>query len=399
MTKRALISVSNKEGVASFASGLVKLGYDIISTGGTLRTLKSADIPAIAVEEVTGSPEILDGRVKTLHPSIHGGLLADRTNESHMKQLHELGIHTIDLVVVNLYPFNETVQKEGISQKDIIENIDIGVPSMLRAASKYVEFSLVVVVPDDYASILDALKSDDITHSKRMEMAAKVFRHTAHYDVLIAHYFTKQTDVAFPETYSVTYEKVQDLRYGENPHQQAAFYEDAMENGWSISRAKQLHGKELSYNNIQDANAALEILSEFDAPAAVAVKHMNPCGVGVAENLYDAFQKAYEGDTTSIFGGIVSMNREVDIQTAEQLSGIFLEIIIAPGFTDGALELLTQKKNIRLLTLDMKESNEKYQKMVSVKGGVLVQENDWKETAAADLEVSTKRKPTGAEVA
>src|SRR5699024_4493937 len=298
MTKRALISVANKEGIEIFARGLVDLGYEIISTGGTLRTLQKADVPAIAVDEVTGFPEILDGRVKTLHPFIHGGLLADASNENHMEQLQEMGIQPIDVVVANLYPFKETLQNTDASSKDIIENIDIGCPSMLRAAAKNAESTLVIVDPDDYTPVLEMMKADDITFQKRQEMAAKVFRHTAQYDVLIADYFTEQTGTVFPETYSVTYEKVQGLRYGENPHQQAAFYEEPLSKHIGISSAKQLHGKELSYNNIQDANAALEILSEFNTPAAVALKHMNPCGVGVGKTLYDAFEKAYLGDTT-----------------------------------------------------------------------------------------------------
>lgn len=398
MTKRALISVANKEGIEIFARGLVDLGYEIISTGGTLRTLQKADVPAIAVDEVTGFPEILDGRVKTLHPFIHGGLLADASNENHMEQLQEMGIQPIDVVVANLYPFKETLQNTDASSKDIIENIDIGGPSMLRAAAKNAESTLVIVDPDDYTPVLEMMKADDITFQKRQEMAAKVFRHTAQYDVLIADYFTEQTGTVFPETYSVTYEKVQGLRYGENPHQQAAFYEEPLSKHIGISSAKQLHGKELSYNNIQDANAALEILSEFNTPAAVALKHMNPCGVGVGKTLYDAFEKAYLGDTTSIFGGIVALNREVDADVADKLAAIFLEIVIAPSFSEDALERLTEKKNIRLLTIDMEKEEAPYKKIVTVKGGALIQENDWKDIHTDDLNVPTTRKPTEKEM-
>lgn len=399
MTKRALLSVANKNQIEPFADGLIELGYEIISTGGTLRTLQKSNIPAIAVEDVTGFPEILDGRVKTLHPAVHGGLLADRANDHHMDQLREEGIQPIDLVAANLYPFKETVQNTAASEKDIIENIDIGGPAMLRAAAKNAESTLVIVDPDDYISVLEMLKADEITSEKRQEMAAKVFRHTAHYDVLIANYFNQKTANEFPETYSVTYEKVQDLRYGENPHQQAAFYKEPLSGSTGISAAKQLHGKELSYNNIQDANAALEILSEFKEPAAVALKHMNPCGVGVGTTLYDAFEKAYLGDTMSIFGGVVALNREVDAQTADKLAAIFLEIIIAPSFAEDALARLTEKKNVRLLTVDVEAEETVYKKLVSVKGGALIQQNDWKEIHSEDVSVPTKRKPTEKELA
>ncbi|MEC5424351.1 bifunctional phosphoribosylaminoimidazolecarboxamide formyltransferase/IMP cyclohydrolase [Virgibacillus sp. C22-A2] len=399
MKKRVLISVSNKEKITEFAKGLIDLDYDIISTGGTLRTLLDAGLPATAVDEVTGFPEIMDGRVKTLHPSIHGGLLAKRSSTDHMKQLEENGISPIDMVVVNLYPFKQTLEKEGVSQEEIIENIDIGGPTMLRAAAKNYADVTVIVDPADYEDILEAQRQGTLDGNKRQQLAAKVFRHTAHYDALISRYFTEVTEEEFPETFTVTYEKVQTLRYGENPHQQAAFYKNPLNSAGSLATADQLHGKELSFNNIQDANAALEILSEYRDPAAVAVKHMNPCGIGVADTINNAFQKAYEADSISIFGGIVACNREIDNFTAEKLSEIFLEIIIAPGFSKEALEILTKKKNIRLLELEMAEKEATYQKLTTVKGGVLIQDSDAGDIAENDVTVATKRQPSEEELA
>jgi len=398
MKKRALISVSNKENIETFAKGLVEQDYEIISTGGTLTAIQDAGIPARAVETVTDFPEILDGRVKTLHPFIHGGLLADMKNPAHAEQLKGHGIKAIDMVVVNLYPFKQTLAKAGVSEAEIVENIDIGGPTMLRAAAKNFSNVAVVVDPTDYEQVLADIKQDDFDEEKRKQLAAKVFRHTAHYDAMIASYFAEQTDEIFPETYSVTYEKVQTLRYGENPHQQAAFYREPQHVAMSLAAAKQLHGKELSFNNIQDANAALEIVSEYDGPTAVAVKHMNPCGIGSSETIADAFAKAYAADSTSIFGGIVTCNREIDRDTAQQLSEIFLEIVIAPSFTADALEILTKKKNIRLLELPMDESVEKTQKISTVKGGILLQDSDTKALSMDQLTYPTKRQPTEQEI-
>src|SRR5699024_10445565 len=299
-----------------------------------------------AVEEVTGFPEILDGRVKTLHPYIHGGLLARKDDSDHMSELESHHITPIDLVVVNLYPFKETLAKDGVTDEEIIENIDIGGPTMLRAAAKNFKDVAVIVDPNDYNSVVDTLKQGDISFETRRDLAAKVFRHTANYDATIASYFNQVTEAGFPENMTVTYEKVQGLRYGENPHQEAAFYADVQHKGVSLANAEQLHGKELSYNNIQDANAALEIVSEYDEPTVVAVKHMNPCGIGLGEKLNEAFKRAYEADPISIFGGIIACNRTVDESTAKQMSEIFLEIIIAPDFTEEALAILTEKKNI-----------------------------------------------------
>ncbi|WP_010529611.1 bifunctional phosphoribosylaminoimidazolecarboxamide formyltransferase/IMP cyclohydrolase [Lentibacillus jeotgali] len=395
MKKQALISVSDKTGIADFAKGLAEQGYDIISTGGTLRAIQDAGIEAAAVGDVTGFPEMLEGRVKTLHPVIHAGLLAKRDNDEHNQQLSKRDITPIDVVVVNLYPFKQTLDQPDATEEDIIENIDIGGPTMLRAAAKSFRDVTPVVDPDDYNDVLQAIQNDELDLTMRKKLAAKVFRHTAQYDALIAGYFT---DDVFPENYTITYEKVQTLRYGENPHQEAGFYKAPIESPMSLASARQLHGKELSYNNIQDANAALGIIAEYDKPAAVAVKHMNPCGIGMAADLNTAFSRAYDADPVSIFGGIVACNRTIDADTAEQLSGIFLEIVIAPAFTEEAFTTLTKKKNIRLLELKMDEATITSHKLTSVNGGVLVQDNDNKEICRNDLSFPTEKKPTEAEL-
>jgi len=399
MKKRALISVSNKDNIVEFAKGLVDLDFEIISTGGTLHLLQAAGIPAQGVDDITGFPEILDGRVKTLHPKIHGGLLAQRDNEAHLEQLAANEIDPIDLVVVNLYPFKETLQAEGVSEEAIIENIDIGGPSMLRAAAKNFVDVTVVVDPNDYIFVLTALEHEQLNRFERQKLAAKVFRHTAHYDTMIAHYLTTQTGEDFPETYSVTYEKVQRLRYGENPHQTAAFYKDPLAASLSLASATQLHGKELSFNNIQDANAGLEMVAEYEQPAVVAVKHMNPCGIAIGDTLSAAFTKTYAADPISIFGGIIACNREVDVDTAEQLSALFLEIVMAPGYTQAALDILMKKKNIRLLELNMDNKEEAYYKLATVKGGVLIQNHDDGQVDPAALICPTTRQPTAQEQA
>ncbi len=398
MTKRALISVSDKTGIIEFASGLIDLGYEILSTGGTLRTLTEAGLDAVAVDEITGFPEILGGRVKTLHPNIHGGLLAKRSSKEHLAELQANEIGLIDLLVVNLYPFKETLAKAGVSHEEVIENIDIGGPTMLRAAAKNYEDLAVIVNPAKYNWLLEALKNKELTKETRLELAAEVFRHTAHYDAMIAQYFTEKTGELFTPTLTRTFEEVQALRYGENPHQEARFYEIPNYQGVSLATAKQLHGKELSYNNIQDANAALEIVLEYEQAAAVAVKHMNPCGIGLATDLTQAFKRAYDADPISIFGGIIAVNREVDLDTAKQMSEIFLEIVIAPSFSAEALEILSQKKNIRLLTIPMEGDIDVYEKMTSVKGGMLVQTNDNGRITRDDLEVVTEIAPTEEEI-
>jgi len=401
MKKRALISVSDKTNLISFAKGLERLDYEIISTGGTLQLLKQSGIRATAVDSVTNFPEMLNGRVKTLHPNIHGGLLAKRNNPDHVRALEINDIKPIDIVIVNLYPFKETLAKDDVSHDDIIENIDIGGPAMLRASAKNYEDVTVVVDPDDYHNVLDLLTEDKLALDVRRKLAAKVFRHTAHYDSMIAQYMTEQvTDrILFTNTYSRTFERVQHLRYGENPHQEAAFYEIPNYKGVSLATAKQLHGKELSYNNIQDANAALEIVLEYDEPTAVAVKHMNPCGIGIGNQLEIAFQRAYDADRVSIFGGIIALNSEVDVATAKHMADIFLEIVIAPSFSEPALQLLTKKQNIRLLQIPMEEDVNVYEKMISVKGGLLVQTNDNVTVTEDDFIVVTEREPTNTEIA
>lgn len=392
--KRALISVSDKTGVTEFAKELVALDYEIISTGGTKTALEEAGVPVIGVEEVTDFPEMLDGRVKTLHPAIHGALLARRDHESHMEALHAHHIETIDVVCVNLYPFQETITRKDVTLEEAIENIDIGGPSMLRSASKNYAAVTVVVDNNDYAAVLEELRTHGATtFATRERLAAKVFRHTAAYDALIAEYLTEQAGETFPEKITLTYDLKQPLRYGENPHQKAAFYAEPIAKYDAISTAEQLHGKELSYNNIKDADAALKIAAEFEEPVAVAVKHMNPCGVGVGDTIETAFLRAYEADRTSIFGGIIALNREVDQQTAKHLSEIFLEIVLAPSFSAEALDILTKKKNIRLLVLPFTKTKPNLEK-TSVIGGLLVQDGDTQVEDIATYEVVTKEQPT-----
>ncbi|MEH7235202.1 bifunctional phosphoribosylaminoimidazolecarboxamide formyltransferase/IMP cyclohydrolase [Bacillus sp. JJ1562] len=393
--KRALVSVSDKNGLVPFVKGLIENGVEVISTGGTKRTLEEAGLTVIGISEVTGFPEIMDGRVKTLHPNIHGGLLAVRENEEHVKQLQEHHITPIDLVVVNLYPFQQTIAKPDVQFADAIENIDIGGPSMLRSAAKNHKYVTVVVDPQDYDTVLaEIVENGEVAARTKLRLGAKVFRHTASYDAVIAEFLTNAAGEESPESLTVTYEKKQDLRYGENPHQKAAFYKKPLGTHVSIASASQLHGKELSYNNINDADAALQIVKEFKEPAAVAVKHMNPCGVGVGNTLEEAYQKAYEADSTSIFGGIIAVNREVDAQTAHKLREIFLEIIIAPSFSKEAFEILSAKKNLRLLTVDFSDDGKIEKKLVSVRGGLLVQDEDAYGLDDATISIPTKREPT-----
>lgn len=395
--KRALLSVSNKEGIVEFAEQLIGLNYELISTGGTKRTLEEAGLQVSSISDVTQFPEILEGRVKTLHPHVHAGLLAKRNSHDHMTQLDDLHIETIDLVVVNLYPFKDTMVKEGVTEEDAIENIDIGGPTMLRAAAKNFAGVVVVVNPSDYVEVLSELRAGEVSYETRKRYAAKVFQHTASYDTYIATYFQNELEEATPEQLSVTYEKAQDLRYGENPHQQAAFYKNPLYKGVSLAHAEQLNGKELSYNNIQDANAALTMVLDFTEPAAVAVKHMNPCGVGTATSIEAAYDRAYEADPKSIFGGIVAVNREVDEQTALKMKEVFLEIIIAPSFSEQALAVLTEKKNLRLLKVDMNDELANRKLLTSVRGGLLVQDMDLGTLEDVSITVPTDRRPTDEE--
>ena len=388
MTKRALISVSDKTNIVEFAKGLEKHGFEVISTGGTYTHLKNNGVSCISIEDVTHFPEILEGRVKTLHPKIHGGLLSKRGNELHNKHVAENNIEYIDLVCVNLYPFEATVKKEGVSEEEIIENIDIGGPSMLRSAAK--NFNDVAVVTDinDYAKILEELEKGGISYETRRALAIKVFNTTASYDAAIANYFNKKDNLV-PEKLTLSYKLQDSLRYGENPHQKAYHYVQDNNESYALQNAEQLHGKEMSYNNIQDASAALDILSEFDETTCVAVKHMNPCGVATGSSVFEAYSRAYEADPVSIFGGIVAVNGKVDKETAEKMHSIFLEIILATDYDEEALEILTKKKNLRIYKLSEKNNNHE-QQIKSVRGGILVQ--DFNDKLADEYESVTEKK-------
>ena len=398
--KRALVSVSDKTGVVEFCKELTELGYEIISTGGTKKALDEAGVVTTSIEDVTGFPEILDGRVKTLHPMVHGGLLNIRDKESHQEACKELNIKNIDLVCVNLYPFKETISKVGFTHEDAVENIDIGGPSMLRSAAKNHAYVTVVTDSNDYDVVINEIKEfGDTTLTTRQKLAAKVYRTTAAYDAMIAEYMTDFVGEENPEKLTLTFDLKQGLRYGENPHQKASFYVTPKTMDYSLANATQIHGKELSYNNIQDGNAALQILKEFEGQhAAIALKHMNPCGVGLGANVNEAFQKAYDADPVSIFGGIVAVNDEVNKEVAEVMSQIFLEIILAPSFTEEALEILTKKKNIRLLQLSNTFQTTFDKQVVSVSGGVLVQNTNKVIIKKEDLKVVTKVEPTDAQI-
>ena len=396
MKKRALISVSDKTGIVDFAKRLAKLGYEIISTGGTYRVLKEAGLELMQIDELTGFPECLDGRVKTLHPVVHAGILAMRDNKAHMDKLEELGINTIDIVAVNLYPFKQTILKEGTELAEAIENIDIGGPTMIRAAAKNYRDVAVVVNPEDYETVLSELENNgEVSLKTKLYLCYSVFEHTAAYDALITQYLRGQAGVeGFRKVFTPTFELAQDMRYGENPAQKAAFYREIGDCRGSLVAAKQLHGKELSFNNINDTNGALELLKEFDCPTVVAVKHANPCGVGSADTISEAYLKAYQSDPVSVFGGIIAANRNIDAATAEEISKIFIEIVVAPGFDADALEILTKKKNIRLLELkDISAPCVSSYTAKKVDGGLLVQEPDRLLLNMDELKVVTKRKP------
>ncbi len=399
--KRALVSVSNKEGIVEFCSTLIeKYQVEIISTGGTLKSLLDAGVKAIDISHFTGFPEMMDGRVKTLHPKVHGGILARRdVDEEVMK---ENDIKEIDLVVVNLYPFVETISKPETTLEIAIENIDIGGPSMLRSAAKNNKYVSVVVDPADYDLVLDELRQSEgsISEKRRFELAAKAFSHTAAYDTAISDYLSNDQTKDFPEKIFSKYQLEEVLRYGENPHQKAAFYidsEDSVNSG--VSNSSQLQGKQLSYNNIADTDAAFECVKEFDEPACVIVKHANPCGVATEKNIFEAYEKAFSSDPTSAFGGIIALNRELDKKTAERIiDNQFVEVIIAPGVTEEAIEITKTKENVRVLNAKKLGPQVKGYKFLSVTDGMLVQETDNGIVKNEDLKIVSKRQPSEEEI-
>ena len=398
MAKRALVSVSDKTGLVDFVKGLQAAGWEIIATGGTQKLLEDSGVKTIGISDVTGFPEICDGRVKTLHPKVHGGLLARRDEPSHLQALEENGIEFIDLVCVNLYPFRETIAKEGTTMAEAIEKIDIGGPSMLRSAAKNYNDVTVVCDPADYDTILAEINATgNTTLETRLQLSAKAYTHTAQYDCCIATYMREKAGLN--EKLFLEFDLKQGLRYGENPHQSAKFYASTKAIPFSLASGKQLQGKEMSYNNIQDANAALNIARDFQQPFCVALKHMNPCGAAVAETIEEAWQKAYEADTVSIYGGIVICNRTITKEIALGMKPIFLEIVIAPDFTDEAMEIFATKKNLRVIQVDMTPSSEAIDQYVSVNGGLLVQHLDTQiETITADM-CATKVQPDAATLA
>ncbi|MFN2389916.1 MAG: bifunctional phosphoribosylaminoimidazolecarboxamide formyltransferase/IMP cyclohydrolase [Actinomycetota bacterium] len=386
---RALISVSDKEGVIELARGLTDAGVEIISSGGTATALESEGIPVLRVAEVTAAPEILGGRVKTLHPKIHGGILADRRKTEHMEQLGEHGIEPIDLVVCNLYPFESTIAREDVTDDDAIEQIDIGGPAMVRAAAKNFHSVAVVVAPGRYAAVLDEIvATGEVSLDTRRSLAVDAFRHTASYDAAITRYLGG--DESFPESLLFWYEKVADLRYGENPHQAAAFYKDPGPAA-GLAGAEQLHGKELSYNNLLDTDAAWALANDLEVPGAAIIKHSNPCGVAVAASMVDAYTRALECDPVSAFGGIVALNGPCDRDTAARIATVFTEVIIAPGYDAEALDLLTQKKNLRILRTSDRPTPRVAARTVA--GGLLLQSADPPDRAD-DVKVVTRSEPT-----
>lgn len=397
MIRRAIISVSDKTGIVELATRLARRGIEIISTGGTAARLKEAGLKVIAIDDVTGYPECLDGRVKTLHPKIHGGVLAMRSNQEHMATLQQLDIEPIDLVIINLYPFRQTVARPDASREECIENIDIGGPTLLRAAAKNYQDVTVVIDPRDYDTVLQEIETEGgTTLETRFRLAARVFEHTAAYDALIASYLAaQQPNKILPEHLTLTYDLVGGLRYGENPHQPATYYREPLVVPGTLPQAEQLGGKEMSYNNLADTDAALALLKEFTEPTVVAVKHANPCGVGSDSDLITAWQKAYDADSVSIFGGIVAMNRVVDLEVARATKGVFLEVFVAPDYTDDALDELKTRKNLRLLRLPdagipLPATRSAYKPIM---GGLLVQGQDDKLVDDEKMTVVTEKKP------
>ena len=399
---RALISVSDKQGIIEFASGLSKLGYEIISTGGTAEILTKHKVKVIPIEKITGFPEMMDGRVKTLHPKIHGGLLALRSNDAHMKSAKSHGIGLIDLVVVNLYPFEKAVSKKNVSLETAIENIDIGGPSMLRSASKNFESVGVIVNPDRYAALLEELQENngELTLKTKQFLAVEAFQHTARYDALIAGFLEKKLiktrDEEFSKVIAPVMTKFMDLRYGENPHQKAAFYRIVNDHG--LPDLEQINGKELSYNNIVDLEAAWNIVKEFELPAAAIIKHTNPCGAAVAESISLAYKRAYKADSVSAFGSIVGLNRPVDEETAQEISKTFVEVVIAPNFDDKALKILKEKAALRLIKIRDFFTADSQHQIKYVRGGALVQSVDSVVMKKDQLQVVTEKKPLAKEL-
>jgi phosphoribosylaminoimidazolecarboxamide formyltransferase/IMP cyclohydrolase len=398
---RALISVSHKEGILDFAAGLAGLGIEILSTGGTAKLLRDGGVKVKDVSEFTGFPEMLDGRVKTLHPKVHGGLLGRRNNPEHMKQWKQHGIEPIDLVVVNLYPFEQTVARPGCTLEDAIENIDIGGPTMLRSAAKNYTDVAVVVSPHDYGRVLDEIKkTGEVSAKTRFELCRTVFLHTARYDSAISAWLDGQVPAdektRFPNILTLQFEKVQNLRYGENPHQQGAFYREFGRKEPSVSNARQLQGKEMSFNNFLDANSALELVKEFEQTAVVIVKHNNPCGAATAQTPVDAYRKARDCDPVSAFGGVIAFNRMVDLDAAKELSATFVEVVVAPEFAPDALEELKRKKDVRLLDIGPAvKGRPEGMDLKKITGGLIYQDRDLGRIAdVAKLTVATKRKPT-----
>lgn len=393
--KRVLISVSNKEGVVDFARGLEKLGFEIISTGGTYKTLQEAGVSVIKVSELTGFPEILDGRVKTLHPKVHGGILARRSPE-HLQELQDNEISTIDMVCVNLYPFRETVSKENVTLAEAIENIDIGGPTMIRSAAKNYQDVIVVVKPEFYKSLLNTLQEQgDIGEEMRLQLALEAFSHTASYDAMITAYLSRITGSIFNDNFVLAGEKVYELRYGENPHQKACFYRN-MTPGTGLPDARQLNGKELSYNNIIDVQAAWALVKEFSDPACVIIKHTNPCGTAMGKELDEVYDRAFAGDPVSAFGGIIAFNRKVDVKTAEKAAKPFMEAIIAPGYDEAALSVFQSKKNLRVLELAINDGEGL--QLRTIEGGFVLQDPDGDTIGPADLKVATDLAPTDEQV-
>jgi phosphoribosylaminoimidazolecarboxamide formyltransferase / IMP cyclohydrolase len=402
MIKQALISVSDKTGVLDFAKALSAMGVNLLSTGGTAKLLADNGVKVTEVADYTGFPEMLDGRVKTLHPKVHGGILARRDLPEHVAALEKHGIPTIDMVVVNLYPFQQTVAKEHCSLEDAIENIDIGGPTMLRSSAKNHKDVVVICDPVDYSRVLDEMKANkgEVSYDTKFALATKVFAHTAQYDGAITNYLTSlgedkahATRSSYPQIFNLHFEKVQEMRYGENPHQSAAFYRDLNPFDGALANYKQLQGKELSYNNIGDADAAWECVKTFEEPACVIIKHANPCGVAIGANPLEAYSKALQTDPTSAFGGIIAFNREVDGKAAEAVAKQFVEVLLAPSFTAEAKQVFTAKQNVRLLEVPLGTGVNAYD-LKRVGGGLLVQSPDAKNVAVAELKVVSKKQPT-----